>query len=71
MGSAPEAATRRSRYSWGLGKSETLRLLPIFAPVTLAGVVSLAAAVWGYSLAPPSVASAAGILVLLAAAIFA
>jgi diguanylate cyclase (GGDEF)-like protein len=72
MGSAPEAATRsRKRYSWGLGKAETLRLLPIFLPVTLAGVASLAAAMGGYSLAPPSLGSAAGIMVLLAAAIFA
>ena len=71
-GSAPEAATRlMKRRSWGLGKAETLRLLPIFLPVTLAGAVSLGAAVWGYSLAPPSAGSAAGIVVLLAAAIFA
>ena len=71
-GPAPDAATRlMNRRSWGLGKAETLRLLPIFLPVTLAGAVSLGAAVWGYSLAPPSAGSAAGIVVLLAAAIFA
>jgi diguanylate cyclase (GGDEF)-like protein len=60
-----------SKHSWGLGKAETLRLLPILLPVTLAGATSVGAAVWGYSVTPPSAANAAGIIVLLAAAIFA
>src|SRR5215831_2436747 len=72
MSSAPETATRAgTRGTWGLGKSETLRLLPIFLPVTLLGLASLAAAFWGYAVDPPSLESAIGIVVLLAAAIFA
>src|SRR5215471_15140236 len=72
MSSAPETATRAgTRGTWGLGKSETLRLLPIFLPVTLLGLAALAAAFWGYAVDPPSVESAIGIVVLLAAAIFA
>ena len=70
MESAQKAATR-SKHSWGLGRAETLRLLPIFLPVTLVGVAALGAAVWGYSVNPPSAGSSAGIVVLLAAAIFA
>src|SRR4051794_33215921 len=72
MESAPQAATRAgTRRSWGLGKAETLRLLPILLPVTLAGAASVIAAMWGYSMSPPSPGDAAGIVVLLAAAIFA
>src|SRR5258707_8000795 len=72
MGSSPEAVTRAgTRGSWGLGRAETLRLLPIFLAVTLAGAVALAAAIWGYIQAPPSTGSAIGIVVFLAAAIFA
>jgi HD-GYP domain-containing protein (c-di-GMP phosphodiesterase class II) len=72
MESAPQAATRAgSRRSWGLGKAESLRLLPILLPVTLAGAASVIAAMWGYSMSPPSPGDAAGIVVLLAAAIFA
>jgi diguanylate cyclase (GGDEF)-like protein len=72
MESAPKVATRSgSTLRWGLGKAETLRLLPIFLPVTLAGAAAVAAAVVGYSASPPSTGSAAGIVVLLAAAIFA
>jgi len=70
--SAPEMLKRAaSKHSWGLGKAETLRLLPIFLPVTIAGVASITAAIWGFSAAPPSAGNAAGIIVLLAAAIFA
>src|SRR6266446_7905577 len=72
MGSSPEAVTRAgTRGSWGLGRAETLRLLPIFLAVTLAGAAALAAAIWGYIQAPPSTGSAFGIAVFLAAAIFA
>src|SRR5690242_16839583 len=60
-----------SKHSWGLGKAETLRLLPILLPVTLGGAASLGAAIWGYSVTPPSAGNTAGIVVLLAAAIFA
>jgi len=72
MQSAPEAGSRTaSKHTWGLGRAETLRLLPIFLPVTLAGAAALVAAIWGYTVHPPSAESAAGIVVLLAAAIFA
>ena len=40
-------------------------------PVTVAGAASVVAAMWGYSMSPPSPGDAAGIVVLLAAAIFA
>jgi diguanylate cyclase (GGDEF)-like protein len=69
---SPEEATQAgSRLSWGLGRAETLRLLPIFLPVTLAGAASIAAAIAGYALDPPAVKDAVGIAVLLGAAIFA
>jgi diguanylate cyclase (GGDEF)-like protein len=69
---SPEAATRAGgRHSWGLGRAETLRLLPIFLPVTLAGAAALGGAIAGFVLNPPSTGNAAGIAVLLAAAIFA
>src|SRR5438105_13833620 len=72
MEPSPETATRAgSRGSWGLGRAETLRLLPIFLPVTLAGAASLVGGIWGYFSDPPTLANAAGITVLLAAAIFA
>lgn len=65
------AARGGRRVSWGLGHAETLRLLPIFAPVTLAGATALGAAVWRLAVNPPTWGDAAGITVLLAAAIFA
>ena len=72
MEHAPEAATRAGgRRSWGLGKAETLRLLPIFLPVTLAGAAALCGAIAGYIVSPPSITDTAGIVVLLAAALFA
>ncbi len=72
MDASPESSTRRaSRRTWGLGFAETLRLLPIFLPVALAGAAALVAAGLGLAASPPGAAHAAGILVLLAAAIFA
>ena len=72
MEASPETATRAgSRGSWGLGKAETLRLLPIFLPVALAGLAALGAAIWTYAVNPPSIETAAGTAVFLAAAIFA
>jgi hypothetical protein len=72
MEHAPEAVNRAGgRRSWGLGKTETLRLLPIFLPVTLAGTAALCAGIAGYIVNPPSVTDVAGIVVLLAAALFA
>ena len=72
MEPSPEPTNRAgSRGTWGLGKAETVRLLPIFVPVTLAGAVALGGSIWHLALHPPSGSSAAGIAVLLAAAIFA
>src|SRR5438067_200643 len=72
MEAAPQVASRSgARRTWGLGRAETLRLLPIILPVTLAGAVAVGAAMWGFSVSPPPPGSAAGIVVLLAAAIFA
>src|SRR5258705_2400060 len=72
MESAPKVATRAgSKRSWGLGRAETLRLLPIFLPVTLAGAACVVAAVLGYCVNPPTVGIAAGMILLPAAATFA
>src|SRR5579884_2538061 len=72
MEAAHEATSRvASRRSWGLGRAETLRLLPIFVPVVAIGAASLGAAVYAYAAHMPSVGNVAGTLVLLAAAIFA
>jgi len=49
----------------------TLRLAPVFLPVTLAGYAALGAAVWNLSRDLPSGDSLAGIAVLLLAAVFA
>src|SRR5581483_1177242 len=66
-----EARAAAGRSSWGLGRAETLRLLPIYLPVTLAGAAALVGAIWGFWLDSPSPAAGAGIFVLLASAIFA
>jgi diguanylate cyclase (GGDEF)-like protein len=72
MTRAPETDARApSSGSWGLGLAETLRLMPIYLPVMLAGAAALVSAIVGLRNDPPSAASAAGIAVLLASAIFA
>ena len=72
MEAASEITARAGhRGSWGLGKTETLRLLPVFLPVALAGSVATVAAAYKLAVDPPSGGAAAGILVLLAAAVFA
>jgi diguanylate cyclase (GGDEF)-like protein len=72
MEPSPEANARAARRaSWGLGWAETVRLLPIFVPVTLAGTAALSAAIWHLSAHPPTGADTVGIAVLLGAAIFA
>src|SRR5712692_7347062 len=50
---------------------DTLRLLPVFLPVTLAGYAAVGAAIWQLSLKTPSAGYVAGVLALLIAAIFA
>src|SRR5581483_6537233 len=50
---------------------DTLRLLPVFLPVTIAGFTAVAAAIWDLSIHPPSGDYVAGVLTLLTAAIFA
>lgn len=47
---------------------EMARLLPIFVPVTLAGIVAVLAATIALGTAPPSLAEALGVLALLVAA---
>ncbi|HEY3922493.1 MAG TPA: diguanylate cyclase [Gaiellaceae bacterium] len=72
MEAASEATGRAgTRGTWGLGKTETLRLLPVFLPVALLGAAASVAAAYGLVVSPPSGGAAAGIVVLLGAAIFA
>jgi diguanylate cyclase (GGDEF)-like protein len=72
MGSSPTSdGGTAGNGSWGLSRGETLRLLPIYLPVTLAGAAALVAAVTALWHGPPSAAAAAGSTLLLAAAIFA
>ena len=74
----PWLLKRRAVERFGEGKNgerffsqETLRLLPVFLPVTLAGFAAVGAAIWHLALNPPSLGWVAGITVLLIAAIFA
>ena len=72
MNPSPDSATRaQAEGFWGLGRAETLRLLPIFLPVTLAGLAALGASAGAYAAAPPAPGDLIGTAVLLAAAIFA
>jgi diguanylate cyclase (GGDEF)-like protein len=64
----PSAAAERTE---ALFSRETVRLLPVFLPVTLAGFAAVAAAVVRLSQDPPSGAWLAGVGLLLVAAILA
>jgi diguanylate cyclase (GGDEF)-like protein/putative nucleotidyltransferase with HDIG domain len=62
-------AAERSRER--LFSRDTLRLVPVFLPVTVAGFAAVAAAIWKLAAQPPSWNYVAGVVALLAAAIFA
>src|SRR5262245_54705278 len=65
----PERATDREGWSERISP-ETRYLLPVIVPVVLAGLAAVAAAVMHAAGDPPSPVTVAGVLALLAAALF-
>ncbi|MDQ3875394.1 MAG: diguanylate cyclase, partial [Actinomycetota bacterium] len=65
------AARPRLRVGRAALSRETARLVPVVAPVALVGGVGLAVALWAFAHPSPGSEAAAGLLALLAAAIFA
>src|SRR5262245_32597506 len=68
-GPSPERATDERRWSERISP-ETRHLLPVIVPVVLGGVAAVAAAIWQAGGSPSSPVTVAGVLALLAAALF-
>ena len=64
----PKARAERGEH---LFSQETVRLLPVFLPVTIAGFAAVVAALWSLAQDPPTGAWLAGVGVLLVSAILA
>src|SRR5262245_48439882 len=65
----PERTTEEGSGSGRISR-ETRHLLPVVLPVVLAGAGVVLAALWATAVDPPSPVAVAGILALLAAALF-
>src|SRR5215471_14468956 len=65
----PERATEEGSGSGRISR-ETRHLLPVILPVVLGGIAAMSAAIWHAADDPPSPITIAGVLALLAAALF-